>query len=111
MATQYKVMQLIPDDRPWLELYGPGIPHEIEPEHDSMLAAFRASVERAPERTALQSEGAAAPHEQHDARHRRPRRMNEHERLRHTDYPRRCAGISPTDDLSERHYSGRHWGF
>jgi long-chain acyl-CoA synthetase len=42
------------DERPWLELYGSGIPHEIEPEHDSMLAAFKASVERGAERTALQ---------------------------------------------------------
>ena len=26
------------DERPWLKQYAPGLPHDIEPEHDSMLA-------------------------------------------------------------------------
>ncbi len=42
------------DERPWLKLYGPGIPHDIEPEHESMLAAYRATAARDPEKTALQ---------------------------------------------------------
>jgi long-chain acyl-CoA synthetase len=42
------------DERPWLSLYAPGIPHDIETEHRSMLAAFKEAVSRAPERTALQ---------------------------------------------------------
>jgi long-chain acyl-CoA synthetase len=42
------------DERPWLELYAPGVPHEIEIEHPSMLAAFEAAAARASERTALQ---------------------------------------------------------
>jgi long-chain acyl-CoA synthetase len=47
------------DERPWLRLYGPGIPHEIEPEYGSMLAAFRESAARVPEQTALQYFGTA----------------------------------------------------
>jgi long-chain acyl-CoA synthetase len=42
------------DERPWLKLYAPGLPHEIEPEHASMLAAFRHTAERGPEQTAIQ---------------------------------------------------------
>jgi long-chain acyl-CoA synthetase len=42
------------DERPWLELYGSGIPHDIEPEHESMLAGYQATAARDPERTALQ---------------------------------------------------------
>ena len=41
-------------ERPWLKLYAPGVPHDIEPEHDSMLAAFKHSVSSDPEKTALQ---------------------------------------------------------
>jgi long-chain acyl-CoA synthetase len=41
------------DERPWLELYGPGIPHDIEPEHRSMLAAYQATAAQDPERIAL----------------------------------------------------------
>jgi long-chain acyl-CoA synthetase len=39
--------------RPWLRLYGPGVPHEIEPEHESMLAAFRRTAASKPGRVAL----------------------------------------------------------
>jgi long-chain acyl-CoA synthetase len=42
------------DERPWLALYGPGVPDEIEAEYDSMPAAFAAAVARRPDRTALQ---------------------------------------------------------
>jgi long-chain acyl-CoA synthetase len=42
------------DERPWLKLYAPGLPHDIEPEHDSMLAAFRHTAARVPEQTAVQ---------------------------------------------------------
>jgi long-chain acyl-CoA synthetase len=42
------------DERPWLKQYPPGLPHDIEPEHANMLAAFKATVERAPDSTALQ---------------------------------------------------------
>jgi long-chain acyl-CoA synthetase len=42
------------DERPWLALYGPGIPHDIEPEYDSMLAAYRATATRHPDKAALQ---------------------------------------------------------
>ena len=41
------------DERPWLELYGPGVPHSIEPEHDSMLAAFRHTAGGSPEKAAI----------------------------------------------------------
>jgi long-chain acyl-CoA synthetase len=39
-------------DRPWLQLYDEGKPSDIEVEHDTALAMFRAGVERAPQ-TAL----------------------------------------------------------
>jgi long-chain acyl-CoA synthetase len=42
------------DQRPWTALYAPGLPHDIEPEHDSMLAAFRHTVDRSPDQTAVQ---------------------------------------------------------
>ncbi len=42
------------DERPWLKLYASGVPHEIEPEHDSMLAAFGQAAGRSPEKTAIQ---------------------------------------------------------
>ena len=42
------------DERPWLKLYAPGLPHDIEPEHASMLAAFRHTAARVPEQTAVQ---------------------------------------------------------
>ncbi len=42
------------DERPWLALYAPGIPHHIEPEHESMLAAFRHTAARVPDKTAIQ---------------------------------------------------------
>jgi long-chain acyl-CoA synthetase len=41
------------DERPWLERYTEGLPHDIELEHDSMLAAFKQTVERFPDRAAL----------------------------------------------------------
>jgi long-chain acyl-CoA synthetase len=41
------------DERPWLKLYAEGMPHDIGPEHESMLAAFRETVKRAPDRPAL----------------------------------------------------------
>jgi long-chain acyl-CoA synthetase len=34
------------DERPWLKRYPPGLPHEIEPEHASMLDAFRATAQQ-----------------------------------------------------------------
>jgi long-chain acyl-CoA synthetase len=42
------------DERPWTALYAPGMPHQIEAEHPSMLAAFAQAAGRSPERTALQ---------------------------------------------------------
>jgi long-chain acyl-CoA synthetase len=42
------------DQRPWLGLYAPGVPHEIELEHDSMLAAFTRTAGASPQKTALQ---------------------------------------------------------
>jgi len=42
------------DERPWTALYAPGLPHDIEPEHDSMLAAFRHTADRIPDQTAVQ---------------------------------------------------------
>jgi long-chain acyl-CoA synthetase len=42
------------DERPWLALYAPGLPHDIQPEHDSMLAAFRHTADRVPDQVALQ---------------------------------------------------------
>jgi long-chain acyl-CoA synthetase len=41
------------DERPWLARYAPGIPSDIELEHPNMLAAFRASVGRNPDRAAI----------------------------------------------------------
>jgi long-chain acyl-CoA synthetase len=40
-------------ERPWLGLYGPGIPYDIEPEHASMLAAYQATAAQDPERIAV----------------------------------------------------------
>ena len=37
------------DERPWLARYPRGLPHEIEPEHETMLDAFAATVRRLPE--------------------------------------------------------------
>lgn len=39
------------DERPWLALYAPGVPHDIEPEHDSMLVAFEHAVSADPDKT------------------------------------------------------------
>jgi long-chain acyl-CoA synthetase len=47
------------DERPWLGLYPPAMPHEIQPDHRSMLAAFTEAASRGPGRTALQYFGAA----------------------------------------------------
>ncbi len=41
-------------ERPWLKLYASGVPHEIEPERESMLAAFEQAAERNPDKTAIQ---------------------------------------------------------
>ncbi len=41
------------DERPWLARYGSGVPHDIEPEHATMLAAYQATVDRNPEKAAL----------------------------------------------------------
>jgi long-chain acyl-CoA synthetase len=41
------------DDRPWLARYTEGLPHDIDLEHDSMLAAFTQTVERFPDKPAL----------------------------------------------------------
>ena len=41
------------DERPWLALYGPGIPREIEPEHENMLAAFGEAAARDPDAIAI----------------------------------------------------------
>jgi len=41
------------DEQPWTALYAPGIPHEIEPEHESMLDAFRQTADRGPDKTAI----------------------------------------------------------
>ncbi len=41
------------DGRPWLALYGPGIPDDIEPEHASLLAAYQATAAQDSERVAL----------------------------------------------------------
>jgi long-chain acyl-CoA synthetase len=47
------------DERPWLGLYPPAMPHEIRPDHRSMLAAFTEAASRGPRRTALQYFGSA----------------------------------------------------
>jgi long-chain acyl-CoA synthetase len=41
------------DQRPWLAQYTTGLPHDIELEHDSMLAVFSETVERFPNQAAL----------------------------------------------------------
>jgi long-chain acyl-CoA synthetase len=41
------------DERPWLARYPRGLPHEIEPEHETMLDAFAATVRRLPARPAI----------------------------------------------------------
>jgi long-chain acyl-CoA synthetase len=41
------------DERPWLERYPAGLPAEIEPDHETMLDAFAATVRRSPERPAV----------------------------------------------------------
>jgi long-chain acyl-CoA synthetase len=41
------------DERPWLERYPAGLPPEIEPEHETMLDAFAATVARSPDRPAV----------------------------------------------------------
>jgi len=41
------------DERPWLARYPRGLPHEIEPEHETMLDAFAATVRRLPDRPAI----------------------------------------------------------
>ncbi|WP_433872215.1 class I adenylate-forming enzyme family protein [Saccharopolyspora sp. CA-218241] len=41
------------DERPWLALYEQGVPHEIEPGFDSVLAMFSATVRAHPDRTAV----------------------------------------------------------
>jgi long-chain acyl-CoA synthetase len=40
--------------RPWLDAYPPGLPTDQEPEFESALEMFRASVRRAPDRTLIQ---------------------------------------------------------
>jgi long-chain acyl-CoA synthetase len=42
------------DDRPWLARYPEGIPHDIEVEHESALAMFADTAQRAGDATALQ---------------------------------------------------------
>jgi long-chain acyl-CoA synthetase len=41
------------DERPWLALYGPGIPREIEAEHENVLAAFGDAATRNPDAIAI----------------------------------------------------------
>jgi len=41
------------DERPWLSLYAEGRPHEIELEHDSILAAFGQTVASYPDKPAI----------------------------------------------------------
>jgi long-chain acyl-CoA synthetase len=41
------------DNKPWLQLYGEGRPRSITPEHEDLLAIFRAAVARASAATAL----------------------------------------------------------
>jgi long-chain acyl-CoA synthetase len=41
------------DERPWLARYPRGLPHEIEPEHETMLDAFAATVRRLPDQPAI----------------------------------------------------------
>ena len=42
------------DERPWLAQYPPGLPHDIAREHENMLDAFKATVQRSPQGTAYQ---------------------------------------------------------
>ena len=42
------------DERPWLAQYPPGLPHDIALEHENMLDAFKATVQRSPQGTAYQ---------------------------------------------------------
>jgi long-chain acyl-CoA synthetase len=41
------------DERPWLARYGDGQPHDIEPEHESALAMFKATASRLPDHPAI----------------------------------------------------------
>ena len=41
------------DERPWLRLYSDGRPHDIEPEHQTMLSAFAETAGRIPNRPAI----------------------------------------------------------
>ena len=41
------------EERPWLSLYGEGRPHEIELEHESILAAFVQTAASHPDRPAI----------------------------------------------------------
>jgi long-chain acyl-CoA synthetase len=41
------------DERPWLARYPEGLPHEIQPQHETMLAAFAATAARLPDRPAI----------------------------------------------------------
>jgi long-chain acyl-CoA synthetase len=41
------------DERPWLARYPRGLPHEIVPEHETMLDAFAATVRRLPDQPAI----------------------------------------------------------
>src|SRR3979409_1002885 len=41
------------DQRPWLGLYADGRPHGIEPEHESMLAAFGQTATSFPDKPAI----------------------------------------------------------
>ena len=54
------------DQRPWLGRYGHGVPHDIEAEHESLLAAYRATAARDPDKTALQYFDRAISHRELD---------------------------------------------
>jgi long-chain acyl-CoA synthetase len=41
------------DDRPWLALYGPGLPADITPQFTDAVTMFAAAVRAAPDRTAI----------------------------------------------------------
>jgi len=41
------------ETRPWTALYARGLPHDLDLEHESMLAAFRQTAARVPDRPAL----------------------------------------------------------
>ena len=53
-------------ERPWLQLYAPGVPSDIEPEDDSLLAAVEDTVSRHPGGVALQYFDTAITFEQLD---------------------------------------------